>query len=192
MLEDLLSAKRKAILDSWRQRIVATYPEQTAKFLDKEKDRFSNPVGFSITSGAEALFEMALGQELDEEALATTLDGMLRIRSVQDITPSRAVGFVLTLKNVVREELGGEIGGKGILEELFRFEDRVDRMALQAFEVYTKCREDLHSIRLRNMQDGPFRLLERRKRILEDQEQPLDPGTTCGLNECDNQGGCGK
>lgn len=192
MLEELLSAKRKAILASWRQRIVATYPEQTAKFLDKEKDRFSNPVGFSITSGAEALFEMALGTELDEEALAATLDGMLRIRSVQDITPSRAVGFVLALKNVVREELGGEIGGKGILEELFRFEDRVDRMALQAFEVYTKCREDLHSIRLRNMQEGPFRLLERRKRILEDQEQSLDPGTTCGLNECDNQGGCGK
>lgn len=198
MLRDLLIAERGAVLEAWKQRIVDTYSVETAKFLKKEKDRFSNPVGFSISSGVEALFDMALAAELDEKALVTALDSVIRIRSVQEFTPSQAVGFILALKNVIRDHavirdhLAGEIEEKGLLDELFRLEDRIDEMALLAFEVYMKCREDLFRIKARTMKEGPFRLLERRKRILEEQEPPLDPEATCGLEECDKQGGCGK
>jgi len=49
VLEHLLSQKRAAILGRWFQLILETYPADTSRFLKKEKDRFVNPVGYTIS-----------------------------------------------------------------------------------------------------------------------------------------------
>ena len=44
-LQDLLRSKRDVILEQWRHLIYSTYPEETAGFLKRERDRF-NKVSF--------------------------------------------------------------------------------------------------------------------------------------------------
>lgn len=172
MLDDLLASKQEAILRDWRSRILGAYPEDTGRFLASERDRFANPVGHGLTAGIKDLFSELragglgdrggqadrggqIGREVDDRFFSI-LDGIIRIRSVQDMTPREAVGFVFLLKDVVRETFAREIGEGGLEGELRTFEDRVDRVALMAFETYMRCREDLYNIRIRSIQRGPF------------------------------------
>jgi hypothetical protein len=163
MLDDLLERRREAILEGWRSRIFDTYPADTARFMKSAADRFANPVGHVLSSGIKELYAELLAG-CDSERFFSILDGILRIRSVQDFTPREAVGFVFLLKDVVRETLANEIRDGSLHGELRSFEDRVDRLALMAFETYTCCREDLYNIRIRSIQSGPFQPHRRRGR----------------------------
>ena len=109
--------------------------------------------------------------------IRAALDEIIRIRSVQDFTPSQAVAFVFLLKKAVREELGDEIEREGLYGELLRFEDRVDDLALLAFETYMRCREDLFALKAEALKRGPFRIHDRAARILDEQERGPLPGS---------------
>ena len=115
---------REAILDEWLAATLATYPAQTARVLRELHDPFRNPVGHTLREGLRAVLDALL----DAGDLRAALDPVIRIRAVQDFTPSQAVGFVFALKPIL---------GAG-------FEERVDRAALAAFDVFMECRETLY------------------------------------------------
>jgi len=71
------------------------------------------------------------------------------------------VAFVFLLKRAVREVL--EEGSRPSLPArvLSDLEARVDALALSAFETYTRCREDVFEIRVREAQRRTAALLER-------------------------------
>ena len=160
MLKDLLLQNRSSIIKRWFHQILETYPPDTSQFLKNQKDRFGNPVGYTFSQGVEALFEALLDGQIREEA-SSFLDHMIRIRAVQDFSPSQAVSFVFLLKSAVREGLEKEIREKGLMKELWEFESRVDELALLGFEIYMKCRERLYEIRSNELKHRTFRLLER-------------------------------
>ena len=163
VLEHLLSQKRAAILERWFQLILETYPADTSRFLKREKDRFINPVGSTISQEMEALYDELL-QEMNSVKLADSLDNIIKIRSVQDFSPSQAIAFVFLLKQAIREELEDEIQEQRILDELLAFESHIDKLALLAFDIYVRCREKIHEIRLNEVRaerERAFRLLER-------------------------------
>lgn len=176
MIEQLLEKNRKDLVAAWRRQILATYPEDTARFIRSEPNQFANPVGNVVTQGVEAVFDELLtasvggsltaSDEGSDERMLAALDDLIRIRSVQNFRPAEAVGIVFLLKKVVREKLGKEIGANDLYREQLLFEDRVDRMALLAFETYMRCREDLFAIKTRALKNGPFKLHERSKKIL--------------------------
>jgi hypothetical protein len=93
---------------------------------------------------------------MDTDQLLGALDGIIRIRSVQDFTPSETVGFVFRLKDVIREVVG-EVGEENDFGDL---ESRIDRVALLAFEKYTECREQLHRVRNREIESRAKRVLD--------------------------------
>lgn len=136
-----------AVLDRWFQAVLATYPEDAARFLSGVGDRFSNPVGHTVREGLERIYDGLSGAPTPAE-LAAAVDGIVRIRAVQEFTPSRAVGFVFAL----REILHGEMAGAGLSPAaLAALDDGVDRAALAAFDVYMQCREKLFEIRVREI-----------------------------------------
>jgi len=146
-LEQSLSQKKTAILDKWFRLIIETYPSDSSGFLRREKDQFANPVGNTISREIVTLYDELL-HDMNLDNISTSLDSIIRIRSVQDFTPSQATNFVFLLKKVIREELLNDLGRNLAYDDLLRFEARIDEMAFLALDVYTKCRDKIWEIRL--------------------------------------------
>ena len=147
VLKDLLSRNRASILKRWFDLILETYPANTATMMRKDKNQFTNPVGSTISREIEVLFkELCEGSQYDQ--CKTSLDSILKIRSVQDFSPSKAVGFIFLLKKAIGEALKGEICKEPLQEEWPKFQSRIDELALQAFDIYMDCREKICEIRI--------------------------------------------
>ena len=162
-LKDLLARNRSAIVQKWFDRIVNTYPANSQNFIKEQKDRFSNPVGSTILRGIEGLFEELL-RDMDTGKVMEYLDPMIRIQAVQGFSPSEALSFIPSLKGIIREELKGEIQGTRVVEELSKFETRIDRITLLAFDHYMNCREKIYEIRLEELRNRSAEVMERIQR----------------------------
>jgi hypothetical protein len=149
-LHAVLQDRKEAIVGRWSDDVLAAYPADGGAFFKRQKDRFANPVGHTVREGTRALFD-ALVEEGGEAVLRTPLEDMLKVRAVQQFPASTAVGFVLRLKGAVRAELGEE-RRRQLAAELDRFEERVDRLALIAFDVFVECREQLARVRIDELQ----------------------------------------
>ncbi len=156
---ELLGKKQPAILRRWLDLIVQGYPDSTAKFLKAEPDRFRNPVGATLARELELLYAALLAGS-DREVIAEHLDPIVRVRAVQDFSAAQAVGFVFQLKQAIREELGEE----GVGEELLAFESAIDGLALQAFDVFMGCREQIYQLRTDEIKRQTYVQLERANR----------------------------
>jgi len=159
-LATLLKQNRERILGRWFDLIAGSYPRATSEFLAKQADRFRNPVGHAITQSIGSIYDQ-LVSAMNREELLHALDGIIRIRAVQDFTPSEAVAFVFQLKAVIRDVLDAQLQGSERWDQLADLESRVDRVALLAFEKYTECREKLHEIRSQQIESGRTKLRER-------------------------------
>lgn len=162
-LVNLLLQNQKAILERWLHLILETYPAETSALLKKEKDQFMNPVGSTISREIETLFEELL-QGLNSDRLSASLSPILKIRSVQDFSPSQATGFIFLLKKAIQEVLERRIEERQILVEWLKFQSKIDQLALLAFEIYMNCREKIYEIRVHEAKaekEMALRLLEK-------------------------------
>ena len=150
-IETLLASKNKAILDKWIDQVLDSYG--SPDFFKKQKDRFANPIGSTISNGLQNLYSI-LVEEKDIAEAAKPLEEIIKIRAVQDFTPSRAIFFVYLFKNIVRDELGKEQTGEEVLSLLAVLDSRIDQVALMAFDLYMDCRERLHQIRVNEVLSG--------------------------------------
>ena len=146
-LKNLLLQKKASILERWFDLILETYPAGTSKSLKREKDRFVNPVGQTISREIRVLYD-GLIQGISTDQLSSSLNNIIRIRSVQDFPPSQAIGFIFLLKKAIREVLESGIQEKQVLEEWLEFQSRIDQLTLLAFDIYMECREKICEIRV--------------------------------------------
>ena len=158
MLEEFVSQHRDAILADWFECILAGYPSETGKFLREKKDPFGNPVGAGLREELGTVLDGALGTAGGEQLIGA-LDRIVRVRAVQDFTPSGAVGFVLELKGLIRRWVDRHDIECG--RELESFDEQVDRLVLTAFDVYAACREQVHEIRVKSIRDLSLNHIER-------------------------------
>lgn len=145
-LIEVLTARKQAIVARWRDAIFRTYPEDTAKFLGRGKDRFTNPVGYNISQESETLLT-ALLSDADLADCAQSIDNIVRIRAVQDLTAAQATSFVYLLKDVIDDVLGTELHNAEISRALLTFHRKLDQLALLTFDTYMHCRDQVHQIR---------------------------------------------
>lgn len=160
-----LRSRRAAILGRWNRLAMEVYPEDSSGFLRREKDRFQNPVGATTARALEELVEGLLARRPPAE-LEPALDLIVRIRAVQDIPPSRAMGFVFLLKRAVREELGETTAGDGPGADLAELDAAIDGLGLAAFDLYVGCREQIYQLRAGELRRSTAKLLERAERSL--------------------------
>jgi hypothetical protein len=141
--------------------------------MKKQKDPFLNPVGNTIAQCLDGLFhEIIHGMESDK--VYSYLNDIIRIKAVQDFTPSQAVSFLPLLKKVVRDELGSDIQRQHFSEELAAFESQIDNLALLSFDIYMKCREKIFELRVNEIKTMTFRLLKRANLICEIEARESD------------------
>ncbi len=186
ILSDLLQQNKAAITDRWLDKVLGTYSLRTTAFFKRRKDPFANPVGQTLTRSTEAIFDGLLeGLEapagMPVDVLCTHLDEILKVRSIQDFTPSQALSFVFQLKDAVREELESELGDSDLAIELTKFERQIDQLALFSFDIFVKCREKLYELRVNEIKRTGFRLL--RKANLIGGDPDIDPEPTSCLSD---------
>ena len=150
-LSDALANKRKDILSLWIERTLDSYT--SSGFFKRSKDPFANPVGVSIATGLTALFDLLLANA-DQSAFLEPLDTVVRIRAVQEFTPSQALAPFLELKWVVKQVFSAGKETRPLLTTLDDLDCTIDRMALAAVDIYTACREQLYRNRVQELKSG--------------------------------------
>ena len=132
----------QAILDRWVEQTIAAYPAQMRSFLRDEDDPFRNPAGNTIKESLRAILNELLAATMDEKAVGSSLDALLRLRAVQDLTTADAVRFIFDLRAIVHEVTG--------TVDLV-LESRIDSLALSAFDQFMVCREQITELRIKEI-----------------------------------------
>lgn len=133
----------REILDRWIDKLADSQPQHAVALRTPWPDPFRNPVGYAIRKSLAQLWEELQGN-MNPEAIDSALDTVLRIRAVQDISPSEAVGFVIQLRSILREAPA--------TFDLTLLENRIDQLMLAAFDKYTQCRDQIRAVRLHETQ----------------------------------------
>ena len=165
-LKHILLEKKDSLLASWFDRIVDTYPAETAKFLRNQKDRFANPVGQTIHEGIEGIFQ-ELVQGGGIERVTGFLDAMIRVRAIQEFSAAQAVAFIFFLKSIIRDGIRDLPPTPELAAELAALESQIDSLVLIAFDIFMQCREKLYDIKANEMRNMTYRLLQQANLVTE-------------------------
>lgn len=155
-----MQEKQSAIVGRWREYALAAYADEASAFLRNERNRFANPVGHVLRSGTEGIYKSLLSG-MDAEEICGHLDAIIKVRAIQDLSPSQAVSFVFALKRAIREELGGEVARPDMAAELAGIDAQIDQIALFAFDIYTRCREKVSELRINEVKRSVAAVMEK-------------------------------
>ncbi len=176
-LEDLLKQKKAHLISKWFEALINTYPPDTSRFFKRQKDTFANPVGQTSLKGLETLLDVLL-KNGDRDMVISCLDPVIRIRAVQTMfSPSQVVGFIFSLKKIIRTELKKELGDIAILKQLHEFELKIDQTGLIAFDIFMACREKIYDIKANEERNKIYKAFARAGLIAEIPEKEPELGT---------------
>ena len=157
-MDEYLSESRDELVTEWHESILSQYPRETARFLRQQADPFANPVGTALREELGPRYDAVVagtgGDRIDR-----ALDRIVRVRAVQDFRPSAALAFVIELKRVIRQRVAS--AGLECADELAALEERIDGMLLAAFDVYSRCREEIFDIRVKDVRNRSLKMMER-------------------------------
>jgi hypothetical protein len=182
--DELLRQKKAAIVERWLKVSLSAYPKEGSAAFLREQDPFANPVGHALRTGVGAIFE-ALLNGLDSAKVRDSLQDILSIRAVQDLSAPRALGFIFELKDTVRAEVDSA-SDQRFERELAEFDSRVDKVALAAFDVFVQCRERLCELRINEVKRQVSWVVGKvNARGVEPDAPPFDPddpATSCEVD----------
>lgn len=162
------------------EKFISSYPLQSAGFVRTSTDPFANPVGQTTRAGLGVLFDAVIGQDTSPREVKAALGDLIRLRAVQDFTPSQAVGPLFLLKDILRAALSASDPAKPndkkglpgreeaaracppageIPDGLFEAEARLDSLALLALDLYTADRERIFRMRVNEVKRSQSSLL---------------------------------
>ena len=173
-LASLLSDKRSIILSSWCDAVIADYPQDTSNFIRKNDNRFANPIGHTINDSFAHILD-ALLRGAGPEDSTVFLDNIIRIRAVQDFSPSQAVSFIFTLKKVIRDVVVQDKTSSVERDELVLLDEQIDALALASFGIYMQCREKLYDIKANELKNMTYRILQKAQKMGLDSSAAADP-----------------
>lgn len=157
----LLVEKETVVVGRWLKSVLAAFPVDAVRFLEKQNDRFANPLGANFSEGLTGLFRNLRSEEPGD--VSAILEQLMKVRAVQaEDTPAESLAFIFAIKDIIRDECRKEWSPEfdGEWPELAA---RVDRLALQAFDLYMASRERLFQVRLRELQSGNYVLTDNMK-----------------------------
>jgi hypothetical protein len=166
-LIEQLALKKEAVVSAWFARVADSYPPETARFLRSQADMFANPVGQTTLRSLRALIDL-LESEPDPHALREALDPVLRIRAIQAFTPTQAVRFVFDLKAIITEALPAAAQSDA---EMRVIEQRIDEMALAAFDIFVQCREKIYDLKANETKSRTYKAFAKAGLIKESSDE---------------------
>jgi hypothetical protein len=79
---------------------------------------------------------------MDSRVIEPAIDALMRLRAVQDFTPSDALRFISDLRTSIAEVSGSVTPS---------LDSRIDELARMASEKYTECRKQIDGLRLKEL-----------------------------------------
>ncbi|WP_027185137.1 RsbRD N-terminal domain-containing protein [Desulfovibrio inopinatus] len=167
----LIAQNRAKVEQKWFDAILSTYAPETATVWKKEKNRFANPVCHAFSVCIAAVIDYLVSNDADTdsrlEAAKPGLEEVVRIRAVQNFAPSEALTFLPLLKKVVREMFWNDLAGSDMAVEFLALESRIDVVLLLGLDIYSKCREKLFALRIKELKNTHATLLRRANLVCE-------------------------
>lgn len=155
----LFREQRQTVVSAWVDSVYATYPLDTTGFLRTKEDTFGNPVGEITTTMAGYLYDAVAGEHIIEDRVRESLERFVKLRSVQDFTPSQGIGVFYLLKPLMRVHLLPKMQAAGKLADYLEAESRLDTLALMAFDMYISSREMLAEMRIKEIKNQHVQLV---------------------------------
>jgi len=160
-LSEFIKLNRDRILDAWFRSIANTYPAETFKFLTEKKDKFANPMGSTYREALPAILDVLGGAEEEIAAASSAVRDIVRVRAIQDFTPSAAVAPFYYIKDLVREFVCDATAKDPVPpKELDAFDARVNSLVFLAFDIYMECRETVWRVKYDEIMKRPFMVRE--------------------------------
>ena len=135
-MQTIITDNFQAISEEWQEAFFATYG--SADFLRRKTNQFANPVGSTISSSIEEILQL-LRKGAGKDALRSPLDGIFRIRAIQEFTPSQALAPLLAIKPLLEKHTPKK--GASLTAADWSM---IDSMVLLAFDIYMECREQIY------------------------------------------------
>ena len=142
-------------------KVYSFFPPETVKFLKREADRFEIPLAYRLEEGLKTLLSALLEKELVWERIDYSLDRIIKLEVLQTSRPSEGLAFIYYLKSALREVVGEELIKQYGPEALLEVEDRIDMVALRAFNHFMDNREKLNELKFQEWKSRLFLLLKR-------------------------------
>lgn len=161
-ITELCNNRRESLLPHWAECFFSGYPLESTGFLRSRQDPFANPVGQTTRDSLAVLYDAVAGADMDSAMVKDALDKLMRLRAVQDMSPSRAVGPLYLIKNILREHvLPACLASKDKdgLAEYLALESRVDSLVLMALDMFTGAREKVFNLRVEEIKRSQSQIL---------------------------------
>lgn len=165
--DDIISSRRDRWTDKWFNAVIRTYPEESARFFKDTRDPFANPVGAALKKGITDLFEVITADTFDRDAAHAALEPMVRVRAIQEFSPSQALGFITAIKPIMEKDSEAAARSGAGAEKLSRMAENADKALLTAFDIYMDCKKQVYGLRARQARDSVRQLLIKKELISE-------------------------
>ena len=159
MLQQILEQNKDNIIAEWVEQIINTYQPEMVGFLHKEKNQFANPVRNTLLTSTEKIYN-ALLNNINFDTNYPGLEEIIKLRTVQDFSPSQALSFLFILKDIIRNELQNTDQSNQSIKELNEFEGKMDKLTALAFDIYMNSRNKIYEIRLKEMRSQSQRAFQ--------------------------------
>lgn len=146
-----LKENQEKIVKKWVDFALSTYPTKAKHFFEKQQDPFLNPVGNILKNELTAIFREILLPKASSD-LATHVDPIVRVRAVQDFSPSSAIMVFRKLKEIVEEVVDLRPYLRDEFGAIQEFYNRVDDLCFLAFDIFMKCRETIWELKTKEFQ----------------------------------------
>lgn len=156
---DPIQKTKDEAIARWLKAVYSLYPLESSGFLRTNQEEFANPVGHTTTKAAQALLSAVLGENIAEETVQEALHNLLRVRSVQALSPAAATGILFLMKPILRELYLVDLLAQSNLHAYLDMESRIDSLSLMAFDLYTANKEQIFAERLKERDRSQVQLM---------------------------------
>ncbi|OGU11406.1 MAG: hypothetical protein A2X61_07680 [Ignavibacteria bacterium GWB2_35_12] len=143
---EILEQHKSQIAEKWLKAVIETYPGDAGKFLFENKNQFGNPIGYTFSKRLPEILDELINPT-EPQKLNIAIDDLMKIRAVQEFTPSEAVGFFFLLKKIIRKEYHHDENAQMLFREVLEFESRIDQAVSLAFDIYVGLKEKIYEIK---------------------------------------------
>lgn len=163
----MVSAWRDRWIAGWLDALMRTYSKESARFFKDTRDPFANPVGATLEKGIGELFDVVTADTFDSEAAKTALEPIVRVRAIQELPPSEALGFIAEIKSIIEKDCPDNNQERTVADKKRCIAGNADKAMLVAFDLYMACKKQVYNLRARQARDSVRQLLIKKGLISE-------------------------